>query len=325
MRDNVMVMHEEYTGAAWDDEDDDAVLELGEKKKKRLSIKKTAREEVDADGLDVVKSYLKDIRKYPLLSHEEECDLARRLRKGDAEAREHMISSNLRLVVAMGKRYINRGLAFADIIEEGNIGLIRAVEKFDPEKGFRFSTYASWWIKQSIERAIANQTSLVRLPIHVSDNMRKYSRSVRKLTQTLQRDPHPREIAKDMNMRVEKVRTLSQVAREVLSLDTQISPADSVTFRDILEDHEALTPLTRWEEESTMKQMGSWIKALSENEQTVIRLRYGLDDEEPRTLHRIGKFLGLTRERVRQIENNAFKKMKQMALRDEHDFKITAA
>jgi len=316
---DVMFAQEESTEVLWDQED-------GIESEKRDKTEVTSSNEFDgSQGLDVIKSYLKEIRKYPLLSHAEECELTRRLRKGDEEARENMISSNLRLVVAMGKRYINRGLPFADLIEEGNIGLMRAVEKFDPERGFRFSTYASWWIKQSMERAIANQSSIIRLPIHVGDNVKHYARSVRKLTQKLQRDPLPREIAKDMGMRVEKVRGLSLVARETLSLDTQISPVDSVTFRDILEDKDSQMPIRKWEEEDTLQEMKKWISSLSENEQKVIELRYGLDGEEPRTLERIGRYLGLTRERVRQIENAALRKMKQMASQDEYAYKVSAA
>ncbi len=324
MNEGVVLMQEEYVAEdLWDEQDQ--FVEVKEKPK-RVKIRKAAiAEDSAAYGLDVVKSYLRDIRQFPLLTHEEECDLSRRLRNGDADARDNMISSNLRLVVAMGKRYINRGLPFADLIEEGNIGLMRAVEKFDPEKGFRFSTYASWWIKQSMERAIANQASLIRLPIHVGDNVKSYARSVRKLTQVLEREPQVREVAKDMGVRIEKARTLSQVARETLSLDSQISPVDNVTFRDVLEDRDMQTPFSKWEEECTLKEMGGWIAALSENERKVIRLRYGLDGEEPRTLERIGKYLGLTRERVRQIENAALKKMKQMALSGVPEYTATAA
>lgn len=311
---------EEYYQASWDDAEDEAPV-AAETRKRRPRRGAAGQDDPAGLGLDVVKSYLKDIRKYPLLNHEEECALSRRIRKGDAEAREAMISSNLRLVVSMAKRYINRGLPFADLIEEGNIGLMRAVEKFDPERGFRFSTYASWWIKQSVERAISNQASLIRLPIHVGDTVKSYAKSIRKLTQVLQRDPHPREIAKDLGMSVDKVRRLSQAAHETLSIDAHISPADNVTFRDVLEDRDALAPFRKWEEESTMKEMVKWIAGLSENEQTVIRLRYGLNGEEPRTLERIGKYLGLTRERVRQIENVAVRKMRTMALEGDLAYK----
>lgn len=267
-----------------------------------------------AGGPDTVKQYLKEIRKTPLLTFGEEQELARRTAQGDEEARSRMIEANLRLVVAIGKKYINRGLPFSDIIEEGNLGLIRAVEKFRYEKGFRFSTYASWWIRQAIERAIVNQTRIVRLPVHVSENVNAYTRAVRQLTQSLGREPRPEEIAGKMRVRIDKVRGLSQVVRETYSLDMIIGEQEEDTLKDVLQDRNAPSPTTRYDELRRREHINSWLTQLSENERRVIELRIGLDnDGESTTLDRIGKEFGITRERVRQIETNAITKLRHIA------------
>jgi RNA polymerase primary sigma factor/RNA polymerase nonessential primary-like sigma factor len=261
-------------------------------------------------GLDAIKYYLKEIRKTPLLNFEQEQELAKRIAQGDQEARARMIEANLRLVVAIGKKYINRGLQFSDIIEEGNLGLIRAVEKFQYERGFKFSTYASWWIKQAIERAIVNQTRTIRLPVHIAEIVNSYMRATRQLTQALGREPTIEEIAKKMKVTVEKVRSISQVVRETYSLDMLIGDQEEDTLKDVLQDDNALSPASFSEEIKRREHIDAWLQQLSISEQKIIRLRFGLHDGESRTLDTIGKKFGITRERVRQIETQALRKLR---------------
>jgi len=266
-------------------------------------------------GLDAIKYYLKEIRKTPLLTFEQEQALAKRIEKGDQEARAKMIEANLRLVVAIGKKYINRGLQFSDIIEEGNLGLIRAVEKFQYERGFKFSTYASWWIKQSIERAIVNQTRTIRLPVHIAEIVNAYLRTVRQLTQSLRRDPQIEEIAKKMKLSVDKVRSVSQVVRETYSLDMLIGDQEEDTLKDILQDNNALSPASVSDEIRRREHIDEWLQQLSVSERKIIELRFGLNDGEPKTLDSIGKEFGITRERVRQIETQALNKLRVITKR----------
>jgi RNA polymerase nonessential primary-like sigma factor len=270
-------------------------------------------------GLDAIKYYLKEIRKTPLLTFEQEQELAKRIEKGDLEARAKMIEANLRLVVAIGKKYINRGLQFSDIIEEGNLGLIRAVEKFQYERGFKFSTYASWWIKQSIERAIVNQTRTIRLPVHIAEIVNTYTRAMRQLTQSLGREPSIEEIAKKMKSTVEKVRSISQVVRETYSLDMLIGDQEEDTLKDILQDNNALSPATVSDEIRRREHIDEWLNQLSVSERKVIEMRFGLVDGEPRTLDNIGKEFGITRERVRQIETQALNKLRIITRRKKID------
>ncbi len=221
-----------------------------------------------------------------------------------------MIESNLRLVVAIGKRYINRGLPFSDIIEEGNLGLIRAVEKFEYKRGFKFSTYASWWIRQSIERSIANQVRIIRLPVHVAELANSYSRTVRKLTQLLGRDPSPEEIAKKMKVSVNRIRAVSQVTRETYSLDMLISGEGDDTLKDVLSDENMPAPSSATDEQRRREYLNEWIAGLPATERSVLEMRYGLNNQNSRTLDSIGKQFGITRERVRQIENQAIRKLR---------------
>jgi len=261
-------------------------------------------------GLDAIKYYLKEIRKTPLLTFEQEQELAKRIEQGDQEARAKMIESNLRLVVAIGKKYINRGLQFSDIIEEGNLGLIRAVEKFQYQRGFKFSTYASWWIKQSIERAIVNQTRTIRLPVHIAEIVNAYLRTTRQLTQSLGREPSVEEIAKKMKVTVDKVRSISQVVRETYSLDMLIGDQEEDTLKDILQDPNAVSPASFSDEIRRREHIDDWLQQLSVSERKVIEMRFGLTDGETRTLDAIGKEFGITRERVRQIETQALNKLR---------------
>ncbi len=300
--------------------------ENGEKEEKqRNTIGESSEAEPEAEssgqkGLDAIKYYLKEIRKTPLLTFDQEQELAKRIEKGDAEARARMIEANLRLVVAIGKKYINRGLQFSDIIEEGNLGLIRAVEKFQYERGFKFSTYASWWIKQAIERAIVNQTRTIRLPVHIAEIVNSYMRATRQLTQSLGRDPSIEEIAKKMKVTVDKVRSISQVVRETYSLDMLIGDQEEDTLKDILQDNNALSPASVSDDIRRREHIDEWLQQLSVSERKVIELRFGLLDGEPKTLDAIGKEFGITRERVRQIETQALNKLRVITKRKKIDF-----
>ncbi len=281
-----------------------------------------AEKESPSKASDVISFYLKEMRKMPLLTFEQEQELAKRVSEGDLEARSKMIEANLRLVVSIGKRFINRGLPFSDIIEEGNIGLIRAVEKFEYKRGFRFSTYATWWIRQAIERAIVNKVRTIRLPVHVSEEVYRYSLTEKKLQQQLRRNPYPEEIAEAMHLSIEKVRMYSQVSRDTHSLDVIVMDDGDETLGDYIADDLVPSPESKCDAMSRRKQIDKWISELNDAERRVVELRYGLHDDSPWTLNSIGKRLGLTRERVRQIEEKAIDKirkqtkMSNMALSD---------
>ncbi|HEY3346881.1 MAG TPA: sigma-70 family RNA polymerase sigma factor [Nitrospirota bacterium] len=262
------------------------------------------------ESQDAIKMYLKEIRVANLLNFEEEQALAHKVEQGDQEARAHMIEANLRLVVNIGKRYINRGLPFSDIIEEGNIGLIKAVEKFKPEKGFRFSTYASWWIKQSIERALVNQTRTIRLPVHIAEVINTFVKVVRRLIQNLKREPTVDEIAAEMNYSTDQVKDIMQLIRKTHSLDTPIGNKEEGSLKDLIEDEASLSPAKVTEGIIRHEQIIQWLEYLTDNEKKVISLRFGLEDGEAQTLEVIGKEFGLTRERVRQIEASALNKLR---------------
>jgi len=270
-------------------------------------------------GLDAIKYYFKEIRRTPLLTFEQEQSLAKLIAQGDQEARARMIEANLRLVVAIGKKYINRGLPFSDIIEEGNLGLIRAVEKFQYQRGFKFSTYASWWIKQSIERAIVNQTRTIRLPVHIAEIVNSYMRANRQLTQKLGRDPSTEEVAKKMKVTIDKVRSISQVVRETYSLDMLIGDQEEDTLKDILQETNALSPASFSDDIRRREHIDDWLKQLSVSEKKVVEMRFGLNDGEPMTLDSIGKEFGITRERVRQIETQALNKLRAITKRKKID------
>jgi RNA polymerase sigma factor RpoS len=297
--------------------------ESEEKEERANSVEESSDAEASSEGqkgLDAIKYYLKEIRKTPLLSFEQEQELAKQIEAGDPDARAKMIEANLRLVVAIGKKYINRGLQFSDIIEEGNLGLIRAVEKFQYQRGFKFSTYASWWIKQAIERAIVNQTRTIRLPVHIAEIVNSYTRATRQLTQSLGRDPSIEEIAKKMKVTAEKVRSISQVVRETYSLDMLIGDQEEDTLKDILQDSNALSPASVSDDIRRREHIDEWLQQLSVSERKVIELRFGLSDGEPKTLDSIGKEFGITRERVRQIETQALNKLRAITKRKKIDF-----
>jgi RNA polymerase primary sigma factor/RNA polymerase nonessential primary-like sigma factor len=300
----------------WEKQDDSVAVIEREPEEKSLEHEGNGASLRDDDASprspDGIKHYLREIRKTPLLTFEQEQKLAKTAGQGDEEARARMIEANLRLVIVIGKRYMNRGLPFSDIIAEGNIGLIRAVEKFQYQRGFRFSTYAWWWIKQAIERAIVNQARIIRLPVHVSAVVNKYTRALTKLQQQLGREPDTEEIAAEMKISARKVRALSQVVRDVYSLDTFISDEEDETFGDILRDDKARLPNHSYDEGRRQEHINEWLSQLPDIERNVIELRYGLKCKEPLTLVNVGKQFGLTRERIRQIENQAIARLKNL-------------
>jgi len=298
-----------------DARENDASLEenddpFAEALKEDAEEEKAETEIEEEGGLDTIRSYLKEIRKSPLLTFDEEQELAKRIVKGDEAARQKMIESNLRLVVNIGKRYINRGLPFSDIIEEGNLGLMKAVEKFKYEKGFKFSTYASWWIRQSIERAIINQTRTIRLPVHIAESINSFMSVLGPLIQNLGREPSVEEVAEKMNVEVEEVRKIRQIIRKTYSLDRPLGDKDENSLKDIIEDTAILSPAKTTEGIKRREEIIKWLDLLKEMEKEIILMRFGLDGSEPRTLEVIGKQFGITRERVRQIEATALSKLR---------------
>src|SRR3990172_8617676 len=264
--------------------------------------------------LDVIRSYLNEISQTSLLTFEEEQHLAARVEKGDEKARDHMIEANLRLVVNIGKRYLNRGLPLADIIEEGNLGLMRAVEKFDYTKGFRFSTYASWWIRQSIERAVINQTKTIRLPVHVAEHINRFLSTSEMLIQELGREPSLKEIADKMNIPSEDVEDLKKLIRRTYSLETPVGDKEANILMDVIADNTIMSPSQFAEGISMREEIDKWLKLLRDKEREVISLRFGLEGQEAMTLEEIGNRpeFGLTRERIRQIESSALSKLRSI-------------
>lgn len=263
--------------------------------------------------------YLKEIRKIPLLSAEEEKKVAERVRAGDQQALKKMIASNLRLVVKIAKRYINRELTFLDIIEEGNIGLIKAVHKFNPARGYRFSTYATWWIRQSIERAIINQSRVIRLPVHVSDEISKMLKTLRGLTMYLNREPTIEEIAEKMGTPPQNISRLSILLKKTSSLDNNLDQESGSGFdyslQDILEDTSINPPSYDLDIKDRKMEIGRWLDILNDTERSIIRMRFGLDNDESMTLENIGTVFGVTRERIRQIEKAAIEKLRKYTMR----------
>ena len=263
---------------------------------------------------DPIKMYLKEIGKIPLLSVEEEMVLARKISDPDAnirkEAAKKMAESNLRLVVSIAKRYMGRGMQLLDLIQEGNLGLLRAVEKFDYQKGFKFSTYATWWIRQAITRSIADQARTIRIPVHMVETINRLIKTQRKLVQELGREPKPEEVAKIMSLPVSKVREIMNFALEPVSMETPIGDEDDSHLGDFLQDFNAKVPVNFAMDVLLHDQLIEVIKSLTEREQKVILLRFGLEDGKPRTLEEVGKVFGITRERIRQIEAKALRKLR---------------
>ncbi len=281
----------------------------------------TEEDEVDVENIDLsvpdgisiedpVRMYLKEIGKVPLLSAEEEIDLAKRMEAGDEEAKKKLAEANLRLVVSIAKRYVGRGMLFLDLIQEGNLGLIKAVEKFDYRKGYKFSTYATWWIRQAITRAIADQARTIRIPVHMVETINKLIRISRQLLQELGREPLPEEIAEQMNMPVERVREILKISQEPVSLETPIGEEEDSHLGDFIQDDNVPVPAEAAAATLLKEQLVEVLDTLTEREQRVLRLRFGLDDGRARTLEEVGKVFDVTRERIRQIEAKALRKLR---------------
>ena len=259
---------------------------------------------------DPVRMYLREIGRIPLLTYEQELELAKRILNGDEDAKQELAESNLRLVVSIAKKYVGRGMLFLDLIQEGNMGLIKAVEKFDYEKGFKFSTYATWWIRQSITRAIADQARTIRIPVHMVETINKLIRTSRHLLQRLGREPTPEEISKELEMPVEKVMEIQKIAQDPVSLETPIGEEDDSHLGDFIQDDDSPAPQDAAAYTMLKEQLAEVMSTLTPREAKVLRLRFGLDDGKARTLEEVGKEFDVTRERIRQIEAKALRKLR---------------
>ena len=259
---------------------------------------------------DPVRMYLKEIGRVPLLTADEEIELARRMEAGDESARHRLEEANLRLVVSIAKRYVGRGMLFLDLIQEGNLGLLKAVEKFDYSKGYKFSTYATWWIRQAITRAIADQARTIRIPVHMVETINKLVRISRQLLQELGRDPHPEEVAREMGISVARVHEIMKIAQEPVSLETPIGEEEDSHLGDFIEDEAAPAPAEAASFMLLREQLEEVLETLTDREKNVLRLRFGLEDGRSRTLEEVGQSFGVTRERIRQIEAKALRKLR---------------
>ncbi len=262
--------------------------------------------------VDPIKAYLKDVRPIPLLTAQQEIELAKKIQRGDKKARELMIRSNLRLVISIAKRYVNLGVPLSDLIEEGNIGLMKSVEKFDPNRGFRFSTYSAWWIKQGISRAIIDQGKMIRVPVYLNEEIHKYKKVTEALTHKLKRKPRDQEIAKKLGVSVDKVRDLEGSIAKMSSLEAPIGETGDGQIKDIIEDQSSAAPDEELENFFNKERANNFLNMLGERERKILELRYGIVDGETKTLAQIAKILGVSRERVRQIEAATLKRIKQI-------------
>lgn len=262
--------------------------------------------------MDPIKAYLKDVRPIPLLSQEEEIELAQKIREGNTEARNMMIRSNLRLVISIAKKYNNLGVHLSDLIEEGNIGLMRAVEKFDPDRGFRFSTYAAWWIKQGISRAIIDQGKMIRVPVYMNEEITRYRKIVESLMHKLRRKPSTGEIAKKMQISVDKVRELDQAITKMSSLEAPIGAEGEGQIKDVIEDERLISPDEEVETFFNKERTAELLKMLPEREREILDLRFGLSDGNAHTLAEIARKMGVSRERIRQVESATLKKIRRL-------------
>ena len=292
-----------------DDVDDEMLLDVDDEEE--IEVEKIDLSVPDGVSIeDPVRMYLKEIGKVPLLSAEEEIELAKRMELGDQEAKKRLAEANLRLVVSIAKRYVGRGMLFLDLIQEGNLGLIKAVEKFDYRKGYKFSTYATWWIRQAITRAIADQARTIRIPVHMVETINKFVRVQRQLLQELGREPYPEEIAKQMNMPVERVREIQKISLEPVSLETPIGEEEDSHLGDFIQDDNVPVPADAAAFTLLREQLEEVLGTLTEREQKVLKLRFGLEDGRARTLEEVGKEFKVTRERIRQIEAKALRKLR---------------
>ena len=307
-------LHKKHLEINFDEEASDEDLEMldsednSEKKEvEKISAAPSHEGAVAID--DPVKMYLKEIGRVPLLHADEEIELARRMSEGDVEAKNKLAEANLRLVVSIAKRYVGRGMLFLDLIQEGNLGLMKAVEKFDYSKGFKFSTYSTWWIRQAITRAIADQARTIRIPVHMVETINRLIRVSTQLLQELGRDPTPEEIAKTMDISVERVREIQKIAQEPVSLETPIGEEEDSHLGDFIEDEDAPAPAEAASFILLKEQLENVLETLTSREEKVLRLRFGLDDGRSRTLEEVGQEFGVTRERIRQIEAKALRKL----------------
>lgn len=294
-----------------DDVEDDIILSMSEDEevsKETENIDLNVPEGVSLE--DPVRMYLKEIGKVSLLSAEEETALAMAMEKGDENARKRLIEANLRLVVSIAKKYVGRGMSFLDLIQEGNLGLIKAVEKFDYSKGYKFSTYATWWIRQAITRAIADQARTIRIPVHMVETINKLIRAQRGLTQLYGREPSPEEIAKELDMPLVKVREIMKISQEPVSLETPIGEEEDSHLGDFIQDDNIPQPVEAAAFSLLKEQLNEVLESLAEREKKVLKLRFGLDDGRARTLEEVGKEFNVTRERIRQIEAKALRKLR---------------
>lgn len=297
------------------DDEDELASELEDEKKSGVVIKASGEIEVTDSAKNIptddpVRMYFKEIGKVPLLSADEERELAIRIEQGDEEAKKKLCESNLRLVVSIARRYLNRGLSFLDLIQEGNLGLIKAVEKFDYTKGYKFSTYATWWIRQAITRSIADQARTIRIPVHMVETINKLIRISRQLLQEYGREPTSEEIAKEMGISVDKVREIKKISQDPVSLETPIGEEEDSHLGDFIPDEDIPSPVDAAAYSMLQKQLREVLDTLSEREKKVLILRFGLDDGRPRTLEEVGKEFNVTRERIRQIEAKALRKLR---------------
>ncbi len=332
----IEVVEDEAIAEEAEADDDEPVAEAPDVDEDRVRARREADEALKAPTNDPVRMYLKEIGRVALLTAQQEVELAQRIESGlmaeeqlqggkmsatreedlrwqrrdGAMAKRHLVEANLRLVVSIAKRYVGRGMAFLDLIQEGNLGLIRAVEKFDYAKGFKFSTYATWWIRQAITRAIADQARTIRIPVHMVETINKLVRIQRQLLQDLGREPTAEEIAEQMELTPEKVREIQKISQEPVSLETPVGEEEDSNLGDFIEDAEAPVPLERASFRLLQEQLESVLHTLSEREKEVIRLRFGLVDGQPRTLEDVGKKFGVTRERIRQIESKTLSKLR---------------
>jgi RNA polymerase nonessential primary-like sigma factor len=301
-------------------QDDEALLEIEKEKAKgrargRAGSRAGGRETGDRD-MDATRLYLSEIGFSPLLTAEEEVYFARLSQKGEEKARQRMIESNLRLVVKIARRYMNRGLALLDLIEEGNLGLIRAVEKFDPERGFRFSTYATWWIRQTIERALMNQTRTIRLPIHVVKEINVYLRAARRLAQSLDREPSPEDVAEMLDKPINEVKRMLGLNERVTSVDVPRTPDTEKSLLDSIPDEQNTDPSVLLQDKDVQAHIDLWLSKLNEKQRAVVERRFGLHGREIATLEEVGNELGVTRERVRQIQIEALRRLREILERE---------
>jgi len=293
-----------------EEEKDDGLDEKARAAKKKKDERQTSSDLSDISN-DSVRMYLSEIGRVPLLNAAQEIEVANRIATGDQSAKQHLAEANLRLVVSIAKKYIGRGLSFLDLIQEGNIGLFRAVEKFDPSKGFKFSTYATWWVRQAITRAIADQARTIRIPVHMVETINKYTHTTRRLTQELGRDPTPEEVAAEMEMDVKKIRHIIKISQDIVSLEAPVGTEEDSKLEDFIEDEQTLSPHESANRQMVKEAISDMLQYLTPRERKIVKMRFGLGDGVGHTLEEVGREFGVTRERIRQIESKVLQKLRE--------------